>query len=182
MSGAGRKHKAKHLCAMHSDNEYDLQDGELVVRLLELRGNHYRVSEDGEEQGSFLVRLPAKFNKVIWIKKDDLIVVKKENDVEGDTGVCGCVVHRLSAKQIKYLQKLDQIQPNLLAGGATTAAAAAVAGAAAPAELENTGEGGEGGYESDEDSGNPWMQGNPNVAPAFDDDDEEDEEEEEDDE
>eukprot|EP01061_Rhynchopus_euleeides_P022000 TRINITY_DN3588_c0_g2_i1.p2 TRINITY_DN3588_c0_g2~~TRINITY_DN3588_c0_g2_i1.p2 ORF type:complete len:179 (+),score=80.83 TRINITY_DN3588_c0_g2_i1:113-649(+) len=172
MSGAGRKHRAKHLCQVHNDDTYELQEGEMIVRLLEIRGSHYRVVDENAVE--MLVRLPAKFNRVVWIKKDDFIVVIRENDEED--GVCGLITHRLSPKQIKQLTRTGNFPEKLLVTdtAAPTAAETAPQTTAAPQSVVHPEQGCE--EEEEEESDDPWLRGNPNVAPAFDDDEEEDEE------
>ena len=174
MSGAGRKHRAKHLCQMHTDESYDLQDGESIVRLLELRGNHYRVVNG--EGAELLVRLPAKFNRVVWMKKDDLIVIAMENATEGDTGVVGLITHRLSAKQIKRLIKEGDMPESFI----TIARQIEQTPEPIPQENPNVApENEDGEEESDSDEDDMWTRGNPNVAPTFDDFEEDEESEEE---
>eukprot|EP01063_Lacrimia_lanifica_P013039 TRINITY_DN196_c0_g2_i1.p5 TRINITY_DN196_c0_g2~~TRINITY_DN196_c0_g2_i1.p5 ORF type:complete len:179 (+),score=75.05 TRINITY_DN196_c0_g2_i1:52-588(+) len=175
MSGAGRKHRAKHLVQAHDEKDYDLEDGEEVMKLLDIRGNHYQVEDVAGKE--LLVRLPAKFNKVVWIKRGDLVVVSRENDDETDTGVVGLINHRLSKKQVKTMVARGAIGSDFAHGGAgepnedkdEEASPRDEAPAAAAGEGEEE-------YEDSEDEDDPWMRGNPNQAPAFDEADDEDEE------
>ncbi|KAJ9468928.1 putative RNA-binding protein EIF1AD [Diplonema papillatum] len=149
MSGAGGKHRAKHLCRKHDDASYEMQDGDEIVQLVCGEGSHYKVvTETGDE---ILVRLPARFKKVVWIKRDDYLVVRREaNEDNGTGGVSAVVAHRLTLKQFKQLRGVGKIPARF---------------------LDNE--------DSDANSADDaWLQGNPNRPPAFDEDDEEEEEEE----
>lgn len=93
MSGAGRKHRAKHLTQQYLDSNgwAGLSDGETLGICLESpRGLHVRVllllpsptTEAADDSSSTdpytkeqLVFLPRKFHKVIWLSIKDVIVV-----------------------------------------------------------------------------------------------------------
>eukprot|EP01064_Diplonema_japonicum_P032492 TRINITY_DN6122_c0_g1_i1.p1 TRINITY_DN6122_c0_g1~~TRINITY_DN6122_c0_g1_i1.p1 ORF type:complete len:186 (+),score=48.77 TRINITY_DN6122_c0_g1_i1:57-560(+) len=164
MSGAGRKHRAKHLCQTHNSDRYTMEEDEFVVRLVDMRGNHYQVED--AEGNLLLVRLPAKFNKVVWIKRGDLIVVAKECDEEA--GVCGVINHRLSEKQVKQFMKEGNLPKRFTENQQQQQS---------PPENEKIEE--EESEEEESQEEDPWLRGNPNVAPTFDDDQDEEEEEEE---
>ncbi|CAD2215496.1 hypothetical protein AGDE_01143 [Angomonas deanei] len=99
MSGAGRKHRAKHLTRQYLDSESWTGVGEneqLAVCLGSPSGQHVKVlvlSEPSEEQ---IVFLPGKFRKVIWLAIKDVIVVSG-----------GTVVYKPSPDQINNLLKKD---------------------------------------------------------------------------
>eukprot|EP01059_Diplonema_ambulator_P030136 TRINITY_DN5049_c0_g1_i1.p1 TRINITY_DN5049_c0_g1~~TRINITY_DN5049_c0_g1_i1.p1 ORF type:complete len:189 (+),score=50.53 TRINITY_DN5049_c0_g1_i1:50-568(+) len=171
MSGAGRRHRAKHLCEAHNSDVYTLSDGEFVVRLLETRGNHYHVAD--QDGATMFVRLPAKFNKVVWVKRGDLLVVVKENEEED--GVIGAITHRLSGKQVKQLVR-DGLIPEAFLKETSQSQIEAPAGDESnpkTTEIEEEVE-----EEEEEEEEDPWLRGNPNVAPRFDTDEEDEEDEE----
>ncbi|GFS26783.1 eukaryotic translation initiation factor 1A domain containing [Elysia marginata] len=84
--------------------EYPLPDGNKeVVKVTAARGNnlHEVISSSGE---TFLVSMPSKFRKHVWIKRGDFIMV--EPIEEGDK-VRGEITHILFKDQIKHIQEND---------------------------------------------------------------------------
>ena len=170
MSGAGRKHRAKHLCQSHSEDRYELEDNDIVTRLLNARGNHFQVVDlQGNER---LTRLPAKFHKVIWLKRGDIVIVNTE--VEDDKGVTCVVKHRLSEKQTKNLIKLGVIPKSFVEGQPTEIKATEEVkdDVSSASDGEWTGGNKNNGpsfnnEDSDSDTEGDWVGGNPNLAPTF---------------
>eukprot|EP01060_Flectonema_neradi_P027991 TRINITY_DN37658_c0_g1_i1.p1 TRINITY_DN37658_c0_g1~~TRINITY_DN37658_c0_g1_i1.p1 ORF type:complete len:198 (+),score=36.85 TRINITY_DN37658_c0_g1_i1:49-594(+) len=168
MSGAGRKHRAKHLCQSHTEDRYELEDGDIVTRMLSARGNHFQVVDlEGNEK---LTRLPAKFHKVIWLKRGDIVIVN--NEVDDDKGVTCVVKHRLSAKQTKNLIKAGVIPKSFVDGEGTAQAEAENDDVSSASDVEWAGGDPNASptfedEETDSDSDDEWVGGNPNVAPCF---------------
>lgn len=75
-----------------------------IVRVLSGRGNNLHEVEDTEGE-KFLVSMPTKFRRNVWIKRGDFLVV--EPIEEGDK-VKAEIVHILYKHQIKYIQDEGQ--------------------------------------------------------------------------
>ena len=92
-----RKHVTHEVC-----NEFVLPDSaKSVVKILASKGNnlHEVVNENGEV---FLVSMPTKFRKNVWIKRGDYVLT--ESIKEGDK-VKAEIVHILYKDQIKYIKE-----------------------------------------------------------------------------
>ncbi|CAL1529461.1 unnamed protein product [Lymnaea stagnalis] len=82
--------------------DYPLPEGKRqIVKVTAAKGNnlHEVVTADGE---SFLVSMPTKFRKHVWIKRGDFIMI--ESIDEGDK-VKGEITHILFKDQIKNIQQ-----------------------------------------------------------------------------
>jgi len=91
-----RKHVAKEVL-----DDYVVPDpNQQIVKILGSRGNnlHEVETSDGTK---FLVSMPSKFRKSVWIKRGDFVIV---DPIEEGNKVCAEIVHILYGKQIKYLK------------------------------------------------------------------------------
>lgn len=92
--------KRKHVTKEVVDDYYVPEGDESIVKVTGGRGNnlHEVRSADGVH---FLVSMPNKFRKNVWIKRGDYVIIdsiKEGNKVRGE------IVYVLYQKQIKYLQ------------------------------------------------------------------------------
>ncbi|GLD99947.1 hypothetical protein PINS_up008675 [Pythium insidiosum] len=109
MSGSGRKsayRKGVTNKVLHGNPEP--QENEQIVRVIALRGGNLFEVQDAEGATS-LTMLPAKFRKLIWVKRGDfLIVASSDNEVSTADGKKGAVTsiveHILYKDQIKNLR------------------------------------------------------------------------------
>ncbi|PFX17448.1 probable RNA-binding protein EIF1AD [Stylophora pistillata] len=106
-----RKHVAKEVL-----DDYVVPDpNQQIVKILGGRGNnlHEVETSDGKK---FLVSMPSKFRKSVWIKRGDFVIV---DPIEEGNKVCAEMVHILYGKQIKYL-KNEGLWPLAFADKAST--------------------------------------------------------------
>ncbi|KAK4793654.1 hypothetical protein SAY86_024089 [Trapa natans] len=97
----------KNLQRATKDRDVELQGGESIVQVVSLRGsNLVEVIDEGGQNS--LALFPAKFQKTMWIKRGNFIVVDtsgKEKAVESGSKVT-CIVSRvLSYDQVRELKK-----------------------------------------------------------------------------
>ena len=114
MSGSGRKSQyRKSVTDSFLNDNYVPNETEKVVQVLGNRGDNtfeVQLSADGKA----LARLPNKFNKLIWIKTGDYIVIGGEDEpadaaaMASATGTEGkeqyAIIHILSKPNIKFLK------------------------------------------------------------------------------
>ncbi|KAK6998395.1 RNA-binding protein EIF1AD [Biomphalaria glabrata] len=82
--------------------EYPLPEGnKQIVKVTAAKGNNLHEVIDAEGE-TFLVSMPTKFRKHVWIKRGDYIMVEPIG--EGDK-VKGEITHILFKEQIKYIQE-----------------------------------------------------------------------------
>jgi len=79
---------------------------EKIVKVVGGRGNNLHEVRDHEDQ-SYLVSMPSKFRKNVWIKRGDFVVVKPIE--EGDK-VKAEILNILYKDQIKYI-KAEKLWP-----------------------------------------------------------------------
>ncbi len=92
-----RKHVAREVLEEFPEPTGDQQ----IVRVLQPKGNN--LHEVQEASGSsYLVSMPTKFRKSIWVKRGDFVIV--EPIPEGDK-VKAEIIHILFPEQIRELQK-----------------------------------------------------------------------------
>lgn len=78
-------------------------EGQTIVRILASKGNNLHEVEDADKQ-IYLVSMPTKFRKNIWVKRGDYVIV--EPIKEGDK-VKAEMVRVLSKEHIKYFHKIN---------------------------------------------------------------------------
>ncbi|XP_068731234.1 probable RNA-binding protein EIF1AD isoform X2 [Montipora capricornis] len=91
-----RKHVAKEVL-----EDYVVPDpNQQIVKVVSSRGNnlHEIETSDGNK---FLVSMPSKFRKSVWIKRGDFVIV---DPIKEGNKVCAEIVYILYGKQIKYLK------------------------------------------------------------------------------
>ncbi|KAK2568775.1 putative RNA-binding protein EIF1AD [Acropora cervicornis] len=91
-----RKHVAKEVL-----EDYVVPDpNQQIVKIVSSRGNNLHEVE-APDGSKFLVSMPSKFRKSVWIKRGDFVIV---DPIEEGNKVCAEIVHILYNKQIKYLK------------------------------------------------------------------------------
>ena len=75
---------------------------QIIVRLVAPRGNNLHLVEHPDNDDTFLVSMPKKFRKSVWIKRGDFVIV--EPIKEGDK-VKAEIVSVLYKEQIKFIKK-----------------------------------------------------------------------------
>jgi len=99
--------KRKHV-TREVEAEFRLPQGdEIIVKVVGGRGNNLHEVRDHEDQ-SYLVSMPSKFRKNVWIKRGDFVVVKPIE--EGDK-VKAEILNILYKDQIKYI-KSEKLWPS----------------------------------------------------------------------
>eukprot|EP00794_Sanderia_malayensis_P020045 gene20045-22012_t len=93
--------KRKHVTKEALDEYYIPEGEEEIVKIVAGKGNnlHEVESSDGKR---FLVSMPTKFRKNLWIKRGDFVIIspiKEGNKVQAE------IVYVLYNKQIKYLEQ-----------------------------------------------------------------------------
>ncbi|EDO40253.1 predicted protein [Nematostella vectensis] len=92
-----RKHVTKEVM-----DEYVVPEGnQQIVKITAGRGNNLHEVQTTEEK-NYLVSMPSKFRKNVWIKRGDFVIVEP---IEEGNKVCAEIVHILYPKQIKYLKQ-----------------------------------------------------------------------------
>ncbi|XP_050434693.1 probable RNA-binding protein EIF1AD [Adelges cooleyi] len=88
-----------------------------LVRIVAGRGNNLHEVCSVDDNETFLVSMPAKFRRNVWVKRDDYVVI--EPILEGDK-VRGEIVRVLTREDVKMLKQKgwgkkdydDEIAPN----------------------------------------------------------------------
>jgi probable RNA-binding protein EIF1AD len=110
MSGAKRRTKyRKHVTQEFTDSEREPVEGELYAQVIQSHGgNMFEViTSEGKKS---LARLPTKFQKLIWVKRGDFVIVTSATDeYETASGAAGRVTHFiehiLNGDQVKKLKR-----------------------------------------------------------------------------
>ena len=92
--------KRKHVTKEAVDDYFVPEGVEEIVKINASRGNNLHEVENAHGE-KYLVSMPTKFRKNIWVKRGDFVVtepIKEGNKVQGE------IVYILLAKQIKYLK------------------------------------------------------------------------------
>ena len=93
--------KKKHVMAEVLD-EFELpKESETIVRIVGGKGNNLHMVEDASRD-QFLVSMPRKFRRSVWVKRGDFVVVQPIE--EGDK-VKAEIVRVLYKEQIKYIKE-----------------------------------------------------------------------------
>jgi len=102
-----RSTKRKHVFKEVLDDDYSLPtQRQRIVRILNSRGNNLH-EVMASDQSTFLVSMPTKFRKNVWVKRGNYVLV--EPIEEGDK-VKAEIVRILSNEHIKYF-KQDNVWP-----------------------------------------------------------------------
>jgi translation initiation factor IF-1 len=156
MSGSGRKSQyRKSVTDSFLNDNFVPSETEKIVRVLGNRGdNTFEVQLSAE--GKALARLPNKFNKLIWIKTGDYIVIGGEDEpadaATAPTPTEGkeqyAIIHILSKPNIKFLKAKNLWPEDIGEEGKGVAAASSRTDDLMP---DDAGEEEEGGYYDDEE-------------------------------
>lgn len=93
--------KRKHVAREVLDEYVVPGENQRIVKILGGRGNNLHEAESPDGQ-TFLVSMPTKFRKNVWIKRGDYVIVEP---IEEGNKVTAEIVHILYSKQVKYLKK-----------------------------------------------------------------------------
>lgn len=84
------------------EDSYELPaENEFIVRVVSSKGNNLHEVESAEDEENFLVSMPQKFRKNLWIKRNDYILVQKID--EGDK-VKAEIVRVLTREHVKVFE------------------------------------------------------------------------------
>lgn len=118
MSGACRKsHYRKHLTdqVLNDFPEPDIEQNEEIARIAASRGGNTLEITLPNDAKVELALLPSKFNKLVWVKRGDYIIVQSaaddntENTITTSTtgaGIRYLVKHVLYKEQVKFLRSM----------------------------------------------------------------------------
>ncbi|CAH1710242.1 probable RNA-binding protein EIF1AD [Aphis gossypii] len=94
-----RKHVQKEMLTADWNGPVDDQR---IVRIIAGRGNNLHEVFSVEDNETFLVSMPAKFRRNVWVKRNDYVVI--EPIAEGDK-VRGEIVHVLTKEDMKLMKQ-----------------------------------------------------------------------------
>mmetsp|Transcript_1869 Transcript_1869/g.2870 ORF Transcript_1869/g.2870 Transcript_1869/m.2870 type:complete len:186 (-) Transcript_1869:223-780(-) len=107
MSGLGRRsHYRKHLTDSVLNDFPEPGENELIVKVLATRGsNQFDICTPSMLSEPQLAILPTKFHKLVWIKRNDFVIVQHGGGRDEDGGGIRFIInHILYKEQIKHLQ------------------------------------------------------------------------------
>ncbi|KAK3751487.1 hypothetical protein QZH41_009192, partial [Actinostola sp. cb2023] len=93
--------KRKHVTKEVMDDYVVPDDNQEIVKVSGGRGNNLHEVENAEGK-LFLVSMPSKFRKNVWIKRGDFVIVEP---IEEGNKVCAEIIYILYSKQVKYLKQ-----------------------------------------------------------------------------
>lgn len=93
-----RKHVQKEMLTTEWDGPIDNQR---IVRIIAGRGNNLHEVISLEDNTTFLVSMPVKFRRNVWVKRNDYVII--EPIVEGDK-VQGEIVRVLTKEDMKLIK------------------------------------------------------------------------------
>lgn len=97
-----RATKRKHVLLEALQDDFSLPtENQQIVRVLSSRGNNLHEVES-TDKSTFLVSMPTKFRKNMWVKRGDFVLVEPID--EGDK-VKAEIVRILTNQHVKYFQK-----------------------------------------------------------------------------
>lgn len=96
--------KIKHVLKEQEADEFDVpKDNQTIVRVVASRGNNlHEVDTPDEGAERFLVSMPVKFRKNVWIKRGDFVLVEP---IEEGNKVKAEICRILTAEHIKLFEK-----------------------------------------------------------------------------
>lgn len=94
-----RKHVQKEMLTSDWNGPTDNQS---IVRIVASRGNNLHEVFSVENNETFLVSMPAKFRRNVWVKRNDYVVI--EQIAEGDK-VRGEIVRVLTKEDMKLMKQ-----------------------------------------------------------------------------
>ncbi|KAK5644172.1 hypothetical protein RI129_008017 [Pyrocoelia pectoralis] len=103
-----RATKRKHVLMELMQDDFSLpNENQAIVKIISSRGNNLHEAET-PDGSTYLISMPTKFRKNIWIKRGDFVLV--EPIEEGDR-VKAEIVRVLTSDHIKYFKK-DGVWPS----------------------------------------------------------------------
>ena len=93
--------KRKHVTREVLDEFVTPEEKQIIVKIIESRGNNLHKAETPDGK-CFLISMPSKFRKNVWIKRGDFVIV---DPIEEGNKVCAEIAHILYPQQVKYLKK-----------------------------------------------------------------------------
>ncbi|XP_053695282.1 probable RNA-binding protein EIF1AD [Sabethes cyaneus] len=96
--------KIKHILKEQEADEFDVpKENQSIVRVVASRGNNlHEVETATEGEPRFLVSMPVKFRKNVWIKRGDFVLVEP---IEEGNKVKAEICRILTAEHIKIFEK-----------------------------------------------------------------------------
>ncbi|XP_049537204.1 probable RNA-binding protein EIF1AD [Anopheles darlingi] len=96
--------KIKHVLKEQATNDFDLpKANQQIVRIVASRGNNlHEVISGIESNGKYLVSMPMKFRKNVWIKRGDFVLIES---IEEGNKVKGEICRILTQEHIKVFEK-----------------------------------------------------------------------------
>jgi probable RNA-binding protein EIF1AD len=113
MAGLGRRtHYRKHLTDSVLNDLPEPKDDERIAKVVSTRGlNQFDIlvaSNDSvvEDRTPQLAILPTKFHKLVWVKRNDYVIVQTGDDAskDDDGGIRFIISHILYKDQVKHLK------------------------------------------------------------------------------
>lgn len=110
MAGAGRRSNYRKHLTDHVLNDLPIPTkSQRIAQVQATRGgNQFEIQVEGQEH---LALLPAKFHKLVWVKRGDYVIVEKGDEpsselegVENASGIRFMIAHILYKEQIKHLR------------------------------------------------------------------------------
>ncbi|KAK4255958.1 hypothetical protein QN277_008882 [Acacia crassicarpa] len=151
--GGGRKN----LLRAKQETDVALQAGQSIMKVVSLRGSNLIEVMDARGENS-LALFPAKFQKSMWIKRGNYVVVDesgKEKALESGSKVACIVSQVLYHEQIRVLQKSSQ-WPAIFKSGVTDESNEKLNGNTSQPEIERD------SSDDDDDDGLPPLEANTN--------------------
>ena len=87
------------------DEVPEITDKQSIVKVVATRGTNQIEVEYPITRERILVILPTKFNKLIWVKKGDFVIISTDLSEQNKGKIKGFVDHILVAQQVKELKK-----------------------------------------------------------------------------
>ncbi|CAM8917358.1 unnamed protein product [Rhodiola kirilowii] len=100
---SGRKHMKK----LAEDRKFTVPDGDSIMQVVSLRGSNLIEIMDAAG-GKSLALIPAKFQKTMWIKRGNFVLVDetgREQALESGSKITCLVTRVLFHEQVRHLQK-----------------------------------------------------------------------------
>eukprot|EP00980_Cylindrotheca_fusiformis_P005777 scaffold1203_cov117-Cylindrotheca_fusiformis.AAC.16 len=117
MAGLGRRtHYRKHLTDSVLNDLPEPKEDERIAKVVSTRGlNQFDIlvasyGDSEEDRKPQLAILPTKFHKLVWVKRNDYVIVQTGDDVSKDddeSGIRFMISHILYKDQVKHLRAKD---------------------------------------------------------------------------
>ena len=97
----------KHIKSEAINSYPELQAGQSIVKVVATRGTN-QVEVECPNKEKILVMMPTKFNKLVWTKKGDHLIITTDRSEMNKGKIKGIIEHILVTHQIKHLKKIGQ--------------------------------------------------------------------------